>query len=200
MASRGQEQLRVSLLVLSPKLRICMKLQSLQQVNLSFKKKTCKNENNKWNKILGWAFIIWTPIFLWLAINFIIINTVFWLKNGKYERLYFNPLVFSNSFLAVLMLNFLLNTTWIFISDRSTIWISHQFLRTKPIRSIEDTGLVGLSSAWLFLIAITNVMATAILARNIASYNDRFRRHQELFVWGIVYRYNVSWSASFCKR
>ena len=50
---------------------------------------------------------------------------------------------------------------------------------------------MGLSSAWLFLIAITNVMATAILARNIASYNDRFRRHQELFVWGIVYRYNV---------
>ena len=48
--------------------------------------------------------------------------------------------------------------------------------------------MLGLSSAWLFLIAITNVTITAILACNIATYTERFRRHQDLFVWGIVYR------------
>jgi len=121
----------------------------------------------------GWAFIIWTPIFLWLAVNMIIIITVFFLRQKNGQKLFFNPHIFSNSFLTILMVNFLLNTSWIFISDRS----------------IRYTWLLGLSSAWLFLIAITNVTATAILARNIASSSNMFRRHEDLFAWGIVYRF-----------
>ena len=35
----------------------------------------------------GWAFIIWTPIFMWLAVNLIIINTVFFLKRGPQKEL-----------------------------------------------------------------------------------------------------------------
>ena len=70
------------------------------------------------------------------------------------------------------MLNFLLNTSWVFIFDRSA----------------DDSRLLGLSSAFLFLIAVTNIAATAVLATNIARHNDQFRRHQDLFVWGVVYR------------
>merc|ERR1711990_1024553 len=90
----------------------------------------------------GWAFIIWTPIFLWLAVNMIIINTVFYLKRSG-GKLFYNPHVFSNSFLALLMLNFLLNTAWVFIFDRA----------------INHTWILGLASAVLFLIAITNMAA-----------------------------------------
>merc|ERR1711997_442183 len=55
----------------------------------------------------GWAFIIWTPIFLWLAVNMIIIITVFFLRQKNGQRLFFNPHIFSNSFLTILMVNFL---------------------------------------------------------------------------------------------
>ena len=70
------------------------------------------------------------------------------------------------------MINFLLNTSWVFIFDRA----------------INHTWLLGLSSACLFLIAITNMAATAILATNIARHNSQFRRDQDLFIWGVVYR------------
>ena len=89
--------------------------------------------------------------------------------------MFYNPHVFSNSFLALLMLNFLLNTAWVFIFDRA----------------INHTWILGLSSAFLFLIAITNMAATTILAANIARHNEQFRRHQELFFWGVVYRWGV---------
>ena len=88
------------------------------------------------------------------------------------SRLFNNPLVFSNSFLFLLMLNFLLNTAWVFIFDRA----------------LNHTWLLALSSSVLFLIAITNIAATAILATNIARHNSEFRRNQDLFVWGVVYR------------
>merc|ERR1711997_559638 len=123
----------------------------------------------------GWAFIIWTPIFIWLAVNLIIINTVFFLKRSG-GKLFYNPHVFSNSFLALLMLNFLLNTAWVFIFDRA----------------INHTWILGLSSAFLFLIALTNIAATTILATNIARHNEQFRRHQELFFWGVVYRFMLN--------
>jgi len=125
----------------------------------------------------GWAFLIWTPIFMWLAVNLIIINTVFFLKRGpQKESLFNNPLVFSNSFLFLLMLNFLLNTAWVFIFDRA----------------LNHTWLLALSSSVLFLIAITNIAATAILATNIARHNSQFRRNQDLFVWGVVYRFMLN--------
>ena len=88
------------------------------------------------------------------------------------SRLFYNPFVFSNTFLGLLMINFLLNTSWVFIFDRS----------------INHSWLLGLSSAFLILIALTNIAATAILATNIARHNAQFRRHQDLFVWGVVYR------------
>merc|ERR1711874_33324 len=95
----------------------------------------------------GWAFLIWTPIFMWLAVNLIIINTVFFLKRGpQKESLFNNPLVFSNSSLFLLMLNFLLNTAWVFIFDRA----------------LNHTWLLALSSSVLFLIAITNIAATTL--------------------------------------
>ena len=51
---------------------------------------------------------------------------------------------------------------------------------------------MGLSSAWLFLIAITNVTATVILARNIHTFSKMFRRDEGLFSWGIVYRFALN--------
>merc|ERR1711933_676252 len=74
------------------------------------------------------------------------------------------------------MINFLLNTSWVFIFDRA----------------INHTWLLGLSSAFLFLIAITNIAATAILAANIARHNSQFRRDQSLFIWGVVYRFMLN--------
>ena len=48
---------------------------------------------------------------------------------------------------------------------------------------MDHRGLLGLSSAWLLLVVITNITTTLIMARNIAAYTDQLSK-----VWKVVYR------------
>jgi len=97
----------------------------------------------------GWAFIIWTLIFLWLALGQVFFIVSFFIKeNGK--RIIHDSA--SSAFLIFTSLNFLLNTSWIFITDRA----------------YNDAWLLGLGYGVLFLIVITNLTACGILASNIS--------------------------------
>jgi len=100
----------------------------------------------------GWAFIIWTLIFLWLALGQVYFIVSFFIKKNEKRIIHESA---STAFLIVASINFLLNTSWIFITDRSC----------------QHKWLVGLAYGVLFLIAITNIIACAILARNIARSN-----------------------------
>lgn len=50
-------------------------------------------------------------------------------------------------------------------------------------RSVDHRGLLGLSSAWLLLVVVTNITATLFMARNIAAYTDQLSK-----AWEVVYR------------
>jgi len=97
----------------------------------------------------GWAFIIWTLIFLWLALGQVFFIISFFIKNNEKRIIHESA---STAFLIVTSFNFILNTSWIFITDRAC----------------RHTWLVGLGAGVLFLIFITNIIACALLARNIA--------------------------------
>ena len=83
----------------------------------------------------------------------------------------YDPHVVTPTFLTITTLNFACNTSWVFISDRS----------------IEKNWLVGLASFFLFMVAITNIMATAILARNIANHSNQLGKGGSI-VKGVIYR------------
>ena len=77
--------------------------------------------------------------------------------------------VASNSFLAITTLNYIMNTCWVFIADRS----------------FKDNKLVAVASFFLFAIAATNILAAGIMARNIAILQKSVNKS---FAYGIIYR------------
>jgi len=99
----------------------------------------------------GWAFIIWTPIFLMLALAQVFIIVTFFLRDNG-SRLINKHGIATPMFLGIVTFNYLLNFTWVFLFDRA----------------YEHKWLVGLSSFTLFVIAITNILSTGIFARNIS--------------------------------
>jgi len=114
----------------------------------------------------GWAFIIWTPIFFLLAASQLYIIIAYFVKKSG-DRMLFDPHVITPTFLIITTINFACNTSWVFIADRS----------------YEKSWLVGLASFFLFLVAISNIVATGVLARNIAFYTDQLTTFK-----AIVYR------------
>jgi len=116
----------------------------------------------------GWAFIIWTLIFLWLALGQLFFVITFFLhKNG--DKTIHAHNVASNSFLAITTLNYIMNTCWVFIADRS----------------FKDNKLIAVASFFLFSIAATNIIAAGIMARNIARLQKSINKS---LVYGIIYR------------
>jgi len=116
----------------------------------------------------GWAFTIWTLIFLWLALGQLFFVITFFLhKNG--DKTIHAHNVASNSFLAITTLNYIMNTCWVFIADRS----------------FKDNKLVAVASFFLFAIAATNILAAGIMARNIAILQKSVNKS---FAYGIIYR------------
>jgi len=97
----------------------------------------------------GWAFIIWTLIFLWLALGQVFFIISFFIKNDGKRIVHESA---STTFLIVVSINFLLNTSWIFITDRAC----------------DEVWLLGAGYAVLFLIVVTNIIACLILAENIS--------------------------------
>ena len=66
----------------------------------------------------GSTFAIWSVIFLWLALSEVLL-LVSLFRQTRFGRLYLSPEVATPPFSATLTLAFLLNTSWIFIWDRS---------------------------------------------------------------------------------
>ena len=86
--------------------------------------------------------------------------------------------VASNSFLAITTLNYIMNTCWVFIADRS----------------FKDNKLIAVASLFLFAIAATNILAAGIMARNIARLQKSINKS---FAYGIIYRLASQFSNGF---
>jgi len=122
----------------------------------------------------GSTFSIWGLIFFWLAASLLfIIATIFIPAPGEGTgRVYMNPEIITPSFTISLSINFILNTSWIFIWDRS----------------VENVPLTILASIVLFLVAISNILAASFLAYNIGRFCSKFARGSALFWYGVGYR------------
>jgi len=113
----------------------------------------------------GWAFIIWTLIFLWLALGQVFFIVSFFLKNDGKRIIHESA---STTFLIVVSINFLLNTSWIFITDRAC----------------NEVLLLGVGYGVLFAIVVTNIIACLILAENI-------KRSKSSMVYKIIDRFDL---------
>jgi len=119
----------------------------------------------------GVTFAIWSIIYLWLAVSLLVLVITLFIKTHD-GRLYLNPVIASPAVTATLSVNFILNLAWIFIWDRSYV----------------NANLTILASITLFLIAITNILVMAFMAKNIGDNVEDFKRGAPLFWWGIAYR------------
>jgi len=119
----------------------------------------------------GVTFAIWSIIYLWLAVSLLVLVITLFIKTHD-GRLYLNPVIASPAVTATLSVNFILNLAWIFIWDRSYV----------------NAKLTILASITLFLIAITNILVMAFMAKNIGDNVEDFKRGAPLFWWGIAYR------------
>jgi len=119
----------------------------------------------------GVTFAIWSLIYLWLAVSLLVLVITLFIKTND-GRLYLNPAIASPAVTATLSVNFILNLAWIFIWDRSYV----------------NANLTILASITLFLIAITNILVMAFMAKNIGDNVEDFKRGAPLFWWGIAYR------------
>jgi len=123
--------------------------------------------SNKYDTFItpaGWAFIIWTPIFLLLAVAQVFVFITFFLRDNG-SRLISKHGIATPMFLGIITANYLINFTWIFLFDRA----------------YEHKWLVGLSSFALFVIAITNIISTGIFARNISENVHNFSTTYAVF-------------------
>ena len=112
----------------------------------------------------GYTFSIWSIIYLWNAAAFIFyLFSIF--SSSAMGKLYLNPVVISPWYSFFLISNLWYNTAWIFTWDREQ--------------------LVG-SSILLFLIAQTNIVSLAILARNIAQDGHQLREEKPKIYWTYV--------------
>jgi len=109
----------------------------------------------------GFTFSIWSIIYIWLAaaIGFFI-YTLF--SSSDEGKLYLNPEVVTPWFSFFFTTNLLYNLAWIFVWDREQI--------------------VG-ASIMLFLVAKTNIISLAILARNIAKDGHQLREDKPKIYW-----------------
>jgi len=119
----------------------------------------------------GVTFAIWSIIYLWLAVSLLVLVITLFINTND-GRLYLNPAIASPAVTATLSVNFILNLAWIFIWDRSYV----------------NANLTILASITLFLIAITNILVMAFMAKNIGDNVEDFKRGAPLFWWGITYR------------
>eukprot|EP00091_Calanus_sinicus_P021429 TRINITY_DN6350_c0_g1_i3.p1 TRINITY_DN6350_c0_g1~~TRINITY_DN6350_c0_g1_i3.p1 ORF type:complete len:256 (+),score=54.57 TRINITY_DN6350_c0_g1_i3:169-936(+) len=120
----------------------------------------------------GVTFAIWTIIYLWLAVSLLLLVITLFLNTQDGRRLYLTPAIATPSVTATLSINMILNLAWIFIWDRGYV----------------DPNLTILASITLFLIAISNIIVMAFMAKNIGDDVEDFTRGAPLFWWGVTYR------------
>jgi len=109
----------------------------------------------------GWTFIIWSIIYLFMAMAFIFfIITIF--KQNHNGYIYLNPVVVSPEYCAVYGINFLLNIAWLFLWDREEM---------------------AAASSDLFAIFITNVISLVLLIINIEQGDHLLKKEQPTIYW-----------------
>jgi len=112
----------------------------------------------------GWTFIIWSIIYLFMALALIFfIITIF--KQNHNGYIYLNPVVVSPTYCAVYGINFFLNITWLFLWDREEL---------------------AAASSDLFAIFITNVISLVILIKNIEQEDHLLKKEQPKIYWTYV--------------
>jgi len=112
----------------------------------------------------GYTFSIWSIIYIWNAAAFVFyLFSIF--SSSAMGKLYLNPVVISPWYSFFYISNLWYNTAWIFTWDREE--------------------LVG-SSILLFLIAQTNIVSLALLAKNIAQDGHQMREEKPKIYWTYV--------------
>eukprot|EP00093_Oithona_nana_P012615 12615.XXX_631717_632741_1 [CDS] Oithona nana genome sequencing. len=112
----------------------------------------------------GYTFSIWSIIYIWNAAAFVFyLFSIF--SSSAMGKLYLNPVVISPWYSFFFISNLWYNTAWIFTWDREE--------------------LVG-SSILLFLIAQTNIVSLALLAKNIAQDGHQMREEKPKIYWTYV--------------
>jgi len=112
----------------------------------------------------AWTFIIWSIIYLFMAMAFIFfIITIF--KQNHNGYIYLNPVVVSPAYCAVYGINFLLNIAWLFLWDREEM---------------------AAASSDLFAIFITNVISLVLLINNIEQKDHLLKKEQPTIYWTYI--------------
>jgi len=112
----------------------------------------------------GYTFSIWSIIYIWNAAAFVFyLFSIF--SSSAMGKLYLNPVVISPWYSFFFISNLWYNTAWIFTWDREE--------------------LVG-SSILLFLIAQTNIVSLALLAKYIAQDGHQMREEKPKIYWTYV--------------
>eukprot|EP00094_Tigriopus_californicus_P004041 TCALIF_03892-PA protein Name:"Protein of unknown function" AED:0.25 eAED:0.31 QI:0/0/0/0.6/1/1/5/0/298 len=112
----------------------------------------------------GWAFAIWSLIYIWMAVLLIFyIVTIF--QSNDFGKVYLNPEVANFAYRAIFIANLSLNASWILL------WGNNYLLASCII---------------LFLIAITNIILLGIFSFNIAEDNHRLKSEQSKLFWTYV--------------
>ncbi|XP_071507759.1 uncharacterized protein [Diadema antillarum] len=109
----------------------------------------------------GWAFSIWSVIYVWQAL-WIIYAIVNIFRSNKFGKVYLNPPTVSPVFLVTYTLNLVFNITWLFLWDR-------QYL---PI-----------ATPCLALITFTLYLCLWFNHRAVAKYIDQLRDHSKVDLW-----------------
>jgi len=112
----------------------------------------------------GWTFSIWGIIYAGIAATLTFYVVTIFMRNTK-GYIYLNPVVVSPAYCSVYSINFLMNLGWTFL------W---------------DNELLVVSSYVLWAIALTNVIAIALLIRNLAHENHQLKQEQPSIYWTYI--------------
>ncbi|XP_054762918.1 uncharacterized protein LOC129269442 [Lytechinus pictus] len=109
----------------------------------------------------GWAFSIWSVIYIWQAIWIIyVIVNIF--RTNKFGKVYLNPSLVPPVFLASYSVNLVLNIAWLFCFDRQYIPVAFGVLA---------------------LIAFSAYVCLFISYRAVSRHIDQLWEHHRLDLW-----------------
>jgi len=109
----------------------------------------------------GWAFTIWSVIYIWQAIWIIyVIANIF--RTNKFGKVYLNPPTVTAPFLATYSINLVLNIAWLFTWDRQ---------------------YVPVAFAILALIAFTNYTCLVLSYRAVDRHIEQLYEHHRVDLW-----------------
>jgi len=123
----------------------------------------------------GWTFIIWSIIYLLMALALVSFLLTICCKNQN-GYIYVNPVVVSPTYCLVYGFNLLLNIAWLFLWDREQL---------------------ALASCDLFAILLTNVISLSLLIQNIEQNDHLLKKDQPKIYW-IYVIFAANGQAMYC--